>query len=250
MVPAPFRGLNSRLASRSIRIMISPAPATFAERHSILQVLKKYGAVDIFKRENLEAHRYISVTRTEDTARTLTHLSPIACRVSIPRVEPAQRARQLQSLAPRESTAQPRIEFQTQATTPRGGEEAPEAQEGDAAAAAASGEGDDCETREFVLTIGLARDYDHGHASTKATEHLAWPEGYDADRSLAALTLREALPDTLLKKGLCHWHVKPASPDAPRGSMRQRLERKQQLPGQMAAAADAWQPSPALRRRW
>jgi hypothetical protein len=30
--------------------MVSPAPATFAERRSILQVLEQYGPVDVFKK--------------------------------------------------------------------------------------------------------------------------------------------------------------------------------------------------------
>ncbi len=88
-----------------------------------------------------------------------------------------------------------------------------------------------------MLSIGPARDHDHGHAATKATEYPSWPEEYKADRSFAVTALRAALPDTLLKRGLCYWNVKPTAPDSPRDSLRQRLERKQQIPGQMAAAA-------------
>ncbi|ATY66126.1 hypothetical protein A9K55_001334 [Cordyceps militaris] len=244
MAATPFRGLNSRLANRSLRIMISPAPATFAERRSILQVLQKYGPVDIFRRENQEAHRYISVTRNEDTAKALAHLSPIACRISLPRIEPAKRARQLQSLAA--PPAHPRIEFQTQANradSARAEEPETEQQPG-----ASDGE----TTREFVLTIGPARDFDHGKAATRATEHARWPEGYEADQSFAVLALRDTLPDTLQKKGLCYWHVRPAPADAPRDTMRQRLERKQLMPGQMTAAAGdpVNLPPPRPRRRW
>ncbi|OAA72689.1 hypothetical protein LEL_08473 [Akanthomyces lecanii RCEF 1005] len=238
MALAPFRGINSRLASRSIRVMISPTPSTFAERRSILQVLKKYGHIDVFRRENYEPNRYISVTKSEDTARALTRLSPIACCISLPQIEPEKRARQLQSLA--EPSAQPRIEFQTQ--TSKRHEEHGQPSQG-----AAREAGIDYETREFVLTIGPARDYDHGNAATKATEYTSWPEGYKTDRSFAVTALREALPDTLLKKGLCHWNVKPAAPDSPRDSMRQRLERKQQIPGQMSAV-DSVKPAPKPQR--
>ncbi|OAA37950.1 hypothetical protein BBO_07330 [Beauveria brongniartii RCEF 3172] len=231
MAQAPFRSIHSRLASRSIRIMISPTPSTFAERRSILQVLKKYGHVDTFRRENHQANRYISVTGNEATATTLTRLSPIACRISLPRIEPAQRARQLQSL--QELAAQPVIEFQTQTTRMNEGEEQPappppvvDAEKPDV----------EFETREFVLTIGFARDYDHGNAATKATEHAAWPKGWATDRSFAATALGAVLPDTLLRKGLCHWLVRPAPADAARDGVQQRLERKQTMPGQMTMA--------------
>ncbi|TQV93972.1 hypothetical protein IF1G_07704 [Cordyceps javanica] len=200
----------------------------------------------------MEANRYISVTRSEDTAKALTHLSPIACHISLPRIEPEQRARQLQSLT--ESTTQPRIEFQTRVAK-SGREEEEEEQQQQQTEQQRQQEQDsdehgvDFETREFVLTIGPARDYDHGRAASKATEHTSWPDGYEADKSFAVMALRETLPDTLLKKGLCYWHVKPAAPDAPRDTMRQRLERKQQIPGQMAAAADMPKFSPIPRRR-
>ncbi|KAK8146105.1 hypothetical protein G3M48_003606 [Beauveria asiatica] len=230
MAQAPFRSIHSRLASRSIRIMISPTPSTFAERRSILQVLKKYGHVDTFRRENLQANRYISVTGNEDTATTLTRLSPIACRISLPRIEPAQRARQLQSL--QELAAQPVIEFQTQTTRMNEGEE----QQPPPPVVDAEKPGVEFETREFVLTIGFARDYDHGNAATKATEHAAWPKGWATDRSFAATALGAVLPDTLLRKGLCHWLIRPAPADAARDGMQQRLERKQTMPGQMTMA--------------
>lgn len=125
---------------------------------------------------------------------------------------------------------QPRIEFQTQTTTRRDEEHDDQPSQG-----AAREAGVDYETREYVLSIGPARDYDHGNAATKATEHASWPESYKTDKSFAVTALRDALPDTLMKKGLCYWNVKPAAPDSPRDGMRQRLERKQQIPGQMAA---------------
>lgn len=55
MAQAPFRGINGRLARRSIRVLISPTPSTFAERRSILQVLKQYGKIDVFKREDVSS---------------------------------------------------------------------------------------------------------------------------------------------------------------------------------------------------
>ncbi|KAM3560612.1 hypothetical protein MY1884_002419 [Beauveria asiatica] len=243
MAQAPFRSIHSRLASRSIRIMISPTPSTFAERRSILQVLKKYGHVDTFRRENLQANRYISVTGNEDTATTLTRLSPIACRISLPRIEPAQRARQLQSL--QELAAQPVIEFQTQTTRMNEGEE----QQPPPPVVDAEKPGVEFETREFVLTIGFARDYDHGNAATKATEHAAWPKGWATDRSFAATALGAVLPDTLLRKGLCHWLVRPAPADAARDGMQQRLERKQTMPGQMTMADPVVEMVPKPPRR-
>ncbi|KAJ6784291.1 hypothetical protein PWT90_06421 [Aphanocladium album] len=237
MALAPFRDINRRLAGRSIRVMISPTPSTFTERRLILQVLKKYGHIDVFRRENYQANRYITITRSEDTARALTQLSPIACRISLPHIDPATRARQFQSHT--ESSAQPRIEFKTQtAQSPSKDEQLQ---------GAAEPEGD-FETREFVLSIGPARDYDHGNAATKATEFSSWPEAYKSDKSFMTTTLREALPDTLLKKGLCHWNVRPV-PEGPRDSMQQRLERKQQIPGQMVAANTMKAPAHNRTRR-
>lgn len=37
------------ISERSIRVLVSPTPATFAERRSILQVLEQYGPVEVFK---------------------------------------------------------------------------------------------------------------------------------------------------------------------------------------------------------
>lgn len=44
------RQLRDRtLRERSIRVLVSPTPITFAERRSILQVLEQYGPVEFFK---------------------------------------------------------------------------------------------------------------------------------------------------------------------------------------------------------
>lgn len=196
------------------------------------------------------ADRYISLARSDETAKTLVDTSPIACRVSLPRISHDKRARQLERLA--EPTL-PKIDIQTKteggatswdttatATTTTTGslpgqDEQYKAQDAAAAAAALSAE-DTFETREFELTIVPVRDYDHGVAATKAIEYSRWPAGFEADRSFAAAVLQETLPSTLAGKGLSRWHVNPAL-GTPRDSMSQRLERKQQVPGQMAAEA-------------
>lgn len=126
--------------------------------------------------------------------------------------------------------AQPKVEFKTQ-TDRATQQDAPKP-------------GGNFETREFVLTIGPARDYDHTHAAIKATEYSSWPEGYKTEKSFAVTALRDALPDTLLKKGLCHWNIRP-EPAGARDGMRQRLERKQQIPGQMVAANAVAPPMPS-----
>lgn len=44
------RQLRDRtLRERSIRVLVSPTPITFAERRSVLQVLEQYGPVEFFK---------------------------------------------------------------------------------------------------------------------------------------------------------------------------------------------------------
>lgn len=37
------------LGERSIRVLVTPTPITFAERRSVLQVLEQYGPVEFFR---------------------------------------------------------------------------------------------------------------------------------------------------------------------------------------------------------
>lgn len=37
------------LRERSIRVLVSPTPISFADRRSVLQVLEQYGPVEFFK---------------------------------------------------------------------------------------------------------------------------------------------------------------------------------------------------------
>lgn len=55
---------------RSIRVMVSPAPATFAERRSILQVLERYGPVDMFRMSPVSLLHVLlrTVTRASEAA--------------------------------------------------------------------------------------------------------------------------------------------------------------------------------------
>lgn len=93
---------------------------------------------------------------------------------------------------------------------------------------------DKFETREFEVTIVPANDYDHGVAATAAIEYPRWPVGYRADKSFATVALQEALPESLVKEGLKHWHINPTLGNSS-DTMRQRLERKHQVPGQMTS---------------
>jgi len=43
------RAARSSMRERSIRVLVSPTPMTFAERRSVLQVLEQFGRVDVFR---------------------------------------------------------------------------------------------------------------------------------------------------------------------------------------------------------
>lgn len=54
------------MPQRSIRVLVSPTPITFAERRSVLQVLEQHGAVEVFRMTPVRiARRHADTRRTK-----------------------------------------------------------------------------------------------------------------------------------------------------------------------------------------
>jgi hypothetical protein len=49
MASTTIKALRQTLPRRSLRILVSPTPITFAERRSVLQALQQFGPVEFFQ---------------------------------------------------------------------------------------------------------------------------------------------------------------------------------------------------------
>ncbi|KND89752.1 hypothetical protein TOPH_05640 [Tolypocladium ophioglossoides CBS 100239] len=207
------------MPQRSIRILVSPTPMTFAERRSVLQVLEQHGAVEVFKMTPGYHSNFVSVTKEPTTASKLVASSPLTYNMAVPRANADMYVADL-------------------------GE--PEGFNGDVLSVAnahgrptTSGAETDAESarrehKEFTLEIFPAPDYNHKYAMSGQPLHHSWPDAYNQDRSFAATTLKQSLPQTVAAKGLSHWLF-----DLGKASKMERKAKRLQLKG--------WLPSKMAR---
>ncbi|KAL2128119.1 hypothetical protein VTI74DRAFT_9629 [Chaetomium olivicolor] len=83
-----------QLSARTLLVKVTPAPATLPERRAVLQVLKKHGEVEVFKRL-LDPSHFISVVESGSVANKLLLNSPLKFDFIAPRShrDPAVAAR-------------------------------------------------------------------------------------------------------------------------------------------------------------
>ncbi|KAL7814682.1 hypothetical protein V8C44DRAFT_37604 [Trichoderma aethiopicum] len=218
------------LGERSIRVLVTPTPITFAERRSVLQVLEQYGPVEFFRMTPGYHANFVSITKESTTAERLVASSPLTYKITEP-VRSAVEDIYVADLDEPESfsAAQPTItgEQQRNANPLSGGvNQRP-------------GEGLKQGQREFMLEIFPVPEYNHRFAMAGSLLHGSWPEGYERDQSFIAKTLEQSLPNSIASRGLVHWMVRPSPravandprPKNPRKA--KRLQIKEWLPSLM-----------------
>ncbi|UNI20545.1 hypothetical protein JDV02_006623 [Purpureocillium takamizusanense] len=217
MSPLAARAARSSMRDRSIRVLVSPAPSTFAERRSVLQVLEQYGRVDLFRMEPGFHSNFVSVTKDAATATRLVGGSPLTYRLPPPRARVDVSTAGLEGAGASFHANQPAV-----MGGHAGAADPPASTDADAAA----------DAKEFRLDIFPATDYNHAYAMSGSPLHHTWPEAYATDRSFVAATLKQALPKTLAAEGLSHWlpHTGRSPKMDPKAK---RLQLKSWLPSKM-----------------
>ncbi|KAF3077107.1 hypothetical protein CFAM422_000475 [Trichoderma lentiforme] len=214
------------LRERSIRVLVSPTPISFAERRSVLQVLEQYGPVEFFKMTPGYYANFVSITREPSTAERLIASSPLTYKITEP-VRSAVEDIYVADLNEPESfsTMQPTITGQQTSGTNSWSDGAGQGQDQGREAELKQGE------REFKLEIFPAPEYNHRFAMAGSPLHGIWNDGYEQDQSFIATTLRQSLPKSIASEGLVHWMV---SGMKTRGGRRmKRLQIKEWLPSYM-----------------
>ncbi|EHK26301.1 uncharacterized protein TRIVIDRAFT_17868 [Trichoderma virens Gv29-8] len=214
------------LRERSIRVLVSPTPISFAERRSVLQVLEQYGSVECFKMTPGYYANFVSITKEPTTAQRLIASSPLTYKIT----EPARSAVEDIYVADLDepesfSTMQPTITGQ-QTSGANSRSDGPEQGQD-------QGREEDLKQgqREFKLEIFPAPEYNHRFAMAGSPLHGFWHEGYEQDQSFIATTLKQSLPKSIASEGLVHWMVSGMKMRKERKA--KRLQIKEWLPSRM-----------------
>ncbi|KAL7799060.1 hypothetical protein V8C37DRAFT_146249 [Trichoderma ceciliae] len=209
------------LRERSIRVLVSPTPITFAERRSILQVLEQYGPIEFFKMAPGHYSNFVSIMKEPTTAERLVANSPLTYKITEPArssvediyvadldepegfsaVQPIVTGEQRSNASSRPSRLDGGLD--------QGGEEGP-----------TQGQ------KEFKLDIFPAPEYNHRFAMAGSPLHSSWPEAYEQDQSFVMATLKQSLPKNIASKGLAHWLMSLGS-----GLRMERKAKRLQLKG-------------------
>ncbi|ODA80205.1 hypothetical protein RJ55_03163 [Drechmeria coniospora] len=225
------------LPERSIRILVSPTPISFAERRSVLQVLEQHGRVEVFRMTPGYHSNYISVTKEAATARKLVASSPLTYNMVKPKNgTDTSMAGLFESDNDVDADRPPAVTSgQTSAMAHDDGpDDGPDGDaDVDADVDAAAAHKKEEEVKQFTLEIFPAPEYNHGRAMYGSPLHDPWPDGYENDRSFMATTLRQSLPKTMAAKGLSHWLFELGS--TAKNGKSKRLQSKGWLPSKAAA---------------
>ncbi|KAJ6443188.1 putative NADH-ubiquinone oxidoreductase 18 kDa subunit [Purpureocillium lavendulum] len=221
------RASRSSMRERSIRVLVSPTPVTFAERRSVLQVLEQYGPVDVFRMAPGYHSNFVSVTKEPATATKLVASSPLTYKLPKPRPRPDIYTADLDEPQSFHAEQPDVVSGHVGSATP-----APAGAAASAAASAAAAATNAADAKEFKLDIFPATEYNHAYAMSGSALHHSWPEAYAKDRSFVAATLKQALPKTVAAEGLSHWLVH-AGRTPKMDHKAKRLQLKSWLPSKM-----------------
>ncbi|POR39175.1 Uncharacterized protein TPAR_00641 [Tolypocladium paradoxum] len=200
------------VSQRSIRVLVSPTPITFAERRSVLQVLEQHGPVEVFRMTPVRfAPCRPDVQREPTTASRLVASSPLSYTIPVARAHADIYIADLGEPGSFNSDPPSVANAQDEPTT---SSVEPDAESGRR------------DLREFTLEIFPAPDYNHKYAMAGSPLHDSWPESYDQDKSFAATTLKPSLPQTVAARGLSHWLF-----DLGKASRMERKAKRLQLKG-------------------
>ncbi|KAG5983633.1 hypothetical protein E4U55_007621 [Claviceps digitariae] len=197
------------LAERSIRVLVSPAPITFAERRSVLQALEQYGPVEVFQ---MDKHaNFLSVTRETTTATRLIASSPIVYRMTAPPIKTDINIADLEEgdSSNTFSSHKPRLSrvnsFREQSST----NDDDGAASGDGVSSPYGQHQEEEAVSQFQLDIYPHPSYVHEFAMSRSPLYHSWPTSYVRDKSLATSILKHSVPQTMASEGLAHWLLEP-----------------------------------------
>ncbi|KAG8417997.1 hypothetical protein J3458_005443 [Metarhizium acridum] len=214
------------IPERSIRVLVSPTPVTFAERRSVLQVLEQYGPVEVFKMTPGYHANFISVTKEAATASKLVEYSPLTYRIPVNEINADVCTADLD-----ESEGLNSLKTNQPSMTTAPDQPPPLVTEHVFTSHAASSRQ---QQRQFTLEIFPAPDYKHKFAMTGSPLHQSWPEAYRNDKSFLAATLKQSLPQTMPSKGLAHWLFDVGGNNASESERKaERLQLKGWMPSRM-----------------
>ncbi|KAG5985927.1 hypothetical protein E4U43_005792 [Claviceps pusilla] len=224
------------IAERSIRVLVSPAPITFAERRSVLQVLEQYGPVEVFQMAPDQHAHFISVTKEATTAVNLVSCSPLVYRMPAP---PKKTDIHIADLVEGDSSKALNTESTRPSVMDSSSQEASAKNNGHAAALHEKfPSAPEQQATQFKLDIFPAPEYLHQFAMNRSPLHQSWPTNYARDKSFATSILKQSLPRTMASEGLKHWLLEPGcsstSPAKTNDSRFDRLQLKDWLPSRIA----------------
>ncbi|KAL7942170.1 hypothetical protein V8C42DRAFT_159928 [Trichoderma barbatum] len=219
------------LRERSIRVLVSPTPISFAERRSVLQVLEQYGPVEFFKMTPGYYANFVSITKEPTTAERLIASSPLTYKITEP-VRSAVEDIYVADLDEPESFSaiQPTITGQQTSSSNSWSDGLEQARDQGQEEGLKQGQ------REFKLEIFPEPVYNHRFAMAGSPMHGAWHEGYDKDQSFIATTLKQSLPKSIASEGLVHWMVSGMGMRKDRKA--KRLQIKEWLPSLMKGTTE------------
>ncbi|KFA65978.1 hypothetical protein S40285_10507 [Stachybotrys chlorohalonatus IBT 40285] len=168
---------RTTMRQRSLRVLVSPPPITFAERRSVLQVLEQHGPIEFFQLAQGYQSNFVSVAQSIHTANKLVSNSPLTYAMSTPRTDINPAIADLE-----ESTKFDELKISHAESQDDGGEQ-----------------------KEFKLHIYPDPDYNHEFSMTNDPLYDTWPRGYDKNRTFTTSTLEQTLPHNVARKGLSHW---------------------------------------------
>ncbi|KAG6026798.1 hypothetical protein E4U40_001864 [Claviceps sp. LM458 group G5] len=218
------------IAERSIRVLVSPTPITFAERRSVLQVLEQYGPIEVFRMTPGYHGNFISVTKNVSTAKEILARSPLAYRMPAPRKPTDINIADLVDVGSSNSL---------------GAHSGQPAMVDSAEELDAKDEGRPTMRSEFARTVpseGPAMfrleiypepDYNHKHAMSASPLYHAWPDKYVADHPHATSILKHSLPQNMASEGLARWPLSSTQLEYGQDSKNERLHRNLILPSKI-----------------
>lgn len=248
------------IAERSIRVLVSPTPITFAERRSVLQVLEQYGPIEVFRMTPVSLSpstsslviaiiqdsaflicvlkwqgyhgNFISVTKDLSTAKELLARSPLAYRMPAPRKPTDINIADFVDVGSSNSLGahsdQPymvdsvgELDAKDEGPTMRGEFARPDASEGPAM---------------FRLEIYPEPSYKHKHAMSASPLYHAWPQKYVADYPYATSILKHSLPQNMAFEGLARWPLSSTQLEYGQDSKIERLHRNLILPSKILSS--------------
>ncbi|KAG6058954.1 hypothetical protein E4U17_007288 [Claviceps sp. LM77 group G4] len=216
-------------AERSIRVLVSPTPITFAERRSVLQVLEQYGPIEVFRMTPGYHGNFISVTKNLSTAKELLARSPLAYRMPAPKKPTDINIADLVDVGSSNSlgahSGQPsmvdsaeELDAKDEGPTMRSEFARPDASEGSAM---------------FRLEIYPEPDYNHEHTMSASPLYHAWPHKYVADHPHATSILKHSLPQNMASEGLARWPLSSTQLEYGHDRRNERLHRNLLLPSKI-----------------